>query len=51
MKQFVLTKKIAKHGHQAIIVIPKILESELPPKTVVKITLDVIKEASDDVTA
>ena len=44
-KQFVLTKKIAKHGNQAIIVIPKILEEELKPQTVVRLTIDVLKEA------
>ena len=44
-KQFVLTKKIAKHGNQAVIVIPKILEEELKPQTIVKLTIDVLKEA------
>jgi len=45
MKQFILTKKIAKHGKQAIIVLPKILQNELKPQTIVKVTIDVIKEA------
>ncbi len=45
MKQFTITKKIAKHGTQSIIVIPRMLESELRPKTIVKITIDVIREA------
>jgi len=27
-KQFIITKKIAKHGNQAIIVVPKILEDK-----------------------
>lgn len=44
LKQFVLTKKIAKHGNQAIIVVPRILEKHLPPKTLVKITIDVLEE-------
>ncbi len=44
-KQYVLTKKIAKHGKQAVIVIPKILEDELRPQTVVKLTIDILKEA------
>ncbi len=43
-KQFTITKRIAKHGSQAIIVIPRLLEDELKPGTVVKLTLDVIKE-------
>jgi len=46
-KKFVLTKKIAKHGKQAIIVLPTLLKEELKPKTVVKLTIDVIKEADD----
>jgi hypothetical protein len=45
MKQFTLTKKIAKHGSQSIIVIPRILEDELKPSTIVKLTIDVLKEA------
>jgi len=47
MKQFVITKKVAKHGRQAIIVIPKILELELRPNTIVKLTIDVVKEAEN----
>ena len=43
MKQFVITKKIAKHGNQAIIVVPRMLEHELRPKTLVKLTIDVIE--------
>ena len=42
MKQFVITKRIAKHGDQAIIVVPRIIENELKPKTIVKLTIDVI---------
>lgn len=41
-KQFVLTKKIAKHGTQSIIIIPRILEQELKPKTIVKLTIEVL---------
>lgn len=44
-KSFVLTKKIAKHGSQAIIVVPRILEQELRPNTIVQLKIDVIKEA------
>jgi hypothetical protein len=42
MTQFIITKKIAKHGKQAIIVIPRMLEGELKPGTIVKITLDIL---------
>ena len=44
MKQYIVTKKIAKHGKQAVIVIPKILQEELRPQTVVKLTIDILKE-------
>jgi len=43
-KQFILTKRIAKHGSQSIIVLPKILEDELKPGHIVKLTIDVLKE-------
>ena len=44
MKEFVITKKIAKHGKQAIIVIPRILEDALRPGTIVKLSLEVLKQ-------
>ena len=44
-EQYIITKKIAKHGKQSIIVIPKVLETKLKPKTVVKLTIDVMEEA------
>jgi hypothetical protein len=42
-KQFTITKRIAKHGRQAIIVIPRILENELRPGTIVQVWIEVIK--------
>ncbi len=45
-KQFVITKKIAKHGSQAVIIIPRILEQHLKPKTIVKLTIDILEEVS-----
>jgi len=45
MKQFIITKKIAKHGSQAVIVVPRILEKHLKPQTIVKLTIDVLEEA------
>jgi predicted membrane GTPase involved in stress response len=44
-KQFVITKKIAKHGKQVIIVVPKVLEDEVKPGSIVKLTIDILKEA------
>jgi hypothetical protein len=42
--QFAITKKIAKHGSQAIIVIPRILESQLKPGTLVELKIDILEE-------
>lgn len=44
MKQFVITKKIARHGRQPVILIPKFLEQDLPAGSIVKVTIDVIRE-------
>ena len=41
-KQFVITKKIAKHGSQSIIVIPRILEEHLKPGTLTQISIEVL---------
>lgn len=49
MKQFIITKKIAKHGRQAIIVVPKILEHELAPQTLVKVTIDILETTGTEV--
>jgi hypothetical protein len=48
MKQFTITKKIAKHGSQAVIVIPKFLQGELKPHSIVKLTIDVLKEGENN---
>jgi len=44
-KEFILTKKIAKHGTQSILVIPRMLEQELKPRTMVKVTIEILREA------
>jgi antitoxin component of MazEF toxin-antitoxin module len=41
-KQYTITKKIAKHGNQAIIVVPKILESQLKPGIIAQITIELL---------
>lgn len=46
-KQFTITKKIAKHGNQAILVIPKVLENEIKPNTLVKVTIDILDVADN----
>jgi hypothetical protein len=43
-KQFSIIKKIAKHGNQAIIVMPKILEATLRPGTIVQINIEIMEE-------
>lgn len=40
---FTITKKIAKHGNQAVICIPKLLETQLKPGTIAEITIEVIE--------
>jgi len=40
LKQFTITKKIAKHGPQAVIIIPRLLENKLKPGTIAKITIE-----------
>ena len=34
LKTYTITKKISKHGKQAVIVIPSFLQEELKPKTI-----------------
>jgi len=46
-EKFVITKKIAKHGNQAIVVIPRILEDKLRPGTIAQLTIDVLEEAKE----
>ena len=41
-KQFTITKKIAKHGNQAVIIIPRVLESVLKPQTLVEIKIEIL---------
>jgi len=40
---YTITKRIAKHGEQAIICIPKILEDKIKPGTLTQITIEVLK--------
>lgn len=42
-KQFTITKKIAKHGSQAIIVVPKILKEQLRPGTLTQVTIEILE--------
>ena len=44
-KQFNIRKRIAKHGINSIIVIPKLIRNELPRGTIVDIQINVVEEA------
>ena len=47
-KRYIITKKISKHGKQAVIVIPKFLQQYLKPKTIVEVKIEVVSEAEDE---
>jgi predicted pyridoxine 5'-phosphate oxidase superfamily flavin-nucleotide-binding protein len=47
-KTFTITKKISRHGKQAVIVIPKFLQDDLKPKTVVEVKITTVKEAEKE---
>jgi len=44
-KQFTITKRIAKNGKQAIVVIPKVLEEDLKPGTIAELSIKILKKA------
>lgn len=48
MKTYTITKKVAKHGNQAVIVIPSFLKQDLRPKTIVEVRINIVKEAEDE---
>ncbi len=40
---FIITKKIAKHGKQAVIIIPALLQERLQPGMLAEIKIEVIE--------
>ncbi|MFH1801969.1 MAG: hypothetical protein ABH864_00795 [archaeon] len=42
-KRYVLVKKVAKHGRQAVIVVPAMLQNKLKPGTLMQLTIDVLE--------
>jgi len=44
-KEFTIRKRIAKHGENSIIVIPKLLRDELKPSTIVELHIKILEEA------
>ena len=47
-KSYTITKRIAKHGTQSVILIPKYLQEELRPKTIVEVRINIVKEAEEN---
>jgi len=47
-KKFTITKKIAKHGNQSVIIIPKFLQQDLKPKTIVEVQINVLREEENE---
>ena len=41
--KFTITKKIAKHGKQAVIIVPTSLQDKLKPGTLAEISIEVIE--------
>ena len=48
LKSYTITKKIAKHGSNTVIVIPKFLQDELRARTIVEVKINVLEEAEID---
>ena len=42
-EQYIITKRIAKQGKHNLIIIPSYLQDKLTSKTLVKVTIDVLK--------
>lgn len=42
-KSFTITKKIAKHGNQAVIIVPTMLQEHLKPGTLAEIRIEIIE--------
>ena len=42
---FTITKKIAKHGKQAVIIIPTLLQEQLSPGTLAEIRIEIINNS------
>lgn len=47
-KTFVITKKIAKHGNQAVITIPTVLKEQLKPGTLTQLTIEILENKEEN---
>lgn len=45
MEEFVITKKVAKQGNQNMILLPEFLKGKLPSRSLVKVTIKLIRKA------
>ncbi len=43
MESYTITKKIAKHGRQAVIIIPAMLQNSLAPGKLVEVKIEIIE--------
>jgi len=46
-KSFTITKKIAKHGKQAVIIIPTLLQEQLAPGTLAEVKIEILETRED----
>jgi hypothetical protein len=44
--KFTITKKITKHGRQAVIIVPTLLQNRLPARTLGKITIEILETST-----
>ena len=47
MESIILTKRIAKNGKQNILILPTFLKEHLKPRTLVRVTIEVLEQAQD----
>jgi predicted RNA binding protein YcfA (HicA-like mRNA interferase family) len=40
--KFTITKRISKHGKQAVIIVPSLLQDKLKPGTIAKIEIEIL---------
>jgi len=48
MKEITITKQIAKHGKQSVIIIPSFLRETLKPKTIVRAVISILDNLSEE---
>lgn len=48
VEEIIITKKIAKHGKQAVIIIPAFLCEQLSPGTLTEITFRIIERRKEE---